>query len=360
MRIILDRYVFREFIPVWLTTCAVLFALVLASQYTRALERAADAGLPSDVVPRLALFTLAQSAAIVIPVTLVTAIVLAVGRLYHDGEITAIEASGISAVSAVRSVTMFSLGAAACLGWFTLSLSPSLARAEQTIILDALRRAQQSVLEPGHFAQIGRSALVIHIDRRDADGSLRGIFIARRSAAKWETVTASRASYRSIDGGAALALQLREGIRVEGEPGSSVARRFQFAEYNLRVPLPSVERMRSSRDSVATEDLANSARAADRAEFQWRLSVPLMCAILGLAAVPLARLKPRQGRYAAVAPALLVVFVYISFLGAARSMLAAGRLPEWPGLLYVHAAMLGILGLWLGRSSLRSALRRAL
>ena len=117
--------------------------------------------------------------------------------------------------------------------------------------------------------------------------------------------------------------------------------------------------MRSSRDVATTAELARSDRPADVAELQWRLSVPFMCAVLALAAVPLARLRPRQGRYARIGAALLLVFVYLNLIGAGRSMIAGGRLPPWPGMLWVHILMVAGLLLWFLGPALRRSLRRA-
>ena len=229
----LDRYVFREFFAHWIAAAAVLFSLVLASQFTRALERAADSGLPSEVVPRLALVTLAQSATIVLPITLVIAIVLSLGRLYYDSELTAIQSSGIGATRAARSIIVFSLVVAGLLAWFTLDIAPRLAQREQATIASALRRAQLAALEPGRFTRLGKDGGMIHIARRDADGTLRGVFLARQVEQGWQIVTADRARFQLLEQGAVMALNVSDGVRTDGTPGSGVARRVYFKDLSL-------------------------------------------------------------------------------------------------------------------------------
>jgi len=53
-------------------------------------------------------------------------------------------------------------------------------------------------------------------------------------------------------------------------------------------------------EARSTASLLDSRDASERAELHSRIAMPLMCAVLALLAVPLARLKPRQGRYARV------------------------------------------------------------
>ena len=61
--------------------------------------------------------------------------------------------------------------------------------------------------------------------------------------------------------------------------------------------------------------------------------------MMALIGVPLARLRPRQGRYARVAFAVLIFFVYIELAIAGRMWLVRGVTPGWLGLWWVHAGV---------------------
>ena len=64
-----------------------------------------------------------------------------------------------------------------------------------------------------------------------------------------------------------------------------------------------------------------------------------MCLVLTLLAVPLARLRPRQGRYSRVWLAIMVYFVYSNLISAGKVWLAHGTMPEFLGLWWTHAAV---------------------
>jgi lipopolysaccharide export system permease protein len=67
--------------------------------------------------------------------------------------------------------------------------------------------------------------------------------------------------------------------------------------------------------------------------------MPIMCLVLALLAVPLSKLKPRQGRYARVWVAVLIFFVYYNLATTGRTWLARGTLPEAVGLWWTHAVV---------------------
>jgi lipopolysaccharide export system permease protein len=79
-----------------------------------------------------------------------------------------------------------------------------------------------------------------------------------------------------------------------------------------------------------------------------------MALVLTLVAVPLSRLRPRQGRYARVGFAIVVYFVYSNLLSASKVWLEKGDLPPAVGVWWVHVAGLA-LGLYLVVREARAA-----
>jgi lipopolysaccharide export system permease protein len=80
------------------------------------------------------------------------------------------------------------------------------------------------------------------------------------------------------------------------------------------------------------------------AELEWRISLVLMVPVLVFLAIPLARVEPREGRFARIAPALLLCFLYLVLLSAAKSRIETGDLAPFPGLFWIHAAYLVLSG----------------
>jgi lipopolysaccharide export system permease protein len=350
---ILARYILREFLGNWLAVALSVSVLVLGSQLTRSLERAAEANLPSDIVLKLTLLTFLQTAQITMPLALLLAIVLTYGRLAHDGEMSAIRSSGIGPWRSARGILLFGIAAALVLGSVTLYFAPQMALREQLTLSDAYRRSQLTAFEPGRFTQLPGTGLVVHVGSVDANGGLRDVLFLQRDGKTLEVIRASRATYALDAGIRNLNLHLQQGERLTGEANAAASQRIRFAALELAVPLPSVERTRTSRDLLSTMDLLGSARREDQAELQWRGSVPVMCLLLIIVAVPLSQLRPRQGRYTRMAPALLLFFLYVNLLAATRSSIARGTFPLWPGMWAVHLSIAAAALLWFTRKRWR-------
>jgi lipopolysaccharide export system permease protein len=80
----------------------------------------------------------------------------------------------------------------------------------------------------------------------------------------------------------------------------------------------------------------------------------LMALVLTLIAVPLSRLRPRQGRYTRVGFAIVVYFVYSNLLSASKVWVEKGIVPPLLGVWWVHAAAIGF-GLYLVMRHARNA-----
>lgn len=84
------------------------------------------------------------------------------------------------------------------------------------------------------------------------------------------------------------------------------------------------------------------------AELQWRISLPLSALILTLIGMPLSKIKPRYGRYARLAPAVLLYIIYVNFLFLAKAWIKRGVLSPVLGMWWVHGLMLILAGVLIG------------
>jgi lipopolysaccharide export system permease protein len=144
---------------------------------------------------------------------------------------------------------------------------------------------------------------------------------------------------------------LYEGRRYEGIPGARNFRVIEFSEHGIPVLTPAAAKLKDDPDTKPSSELWGSTRLADVAQLQSRLSSPLLAIILTIIAVPLARLRPRQGRYARVGFAIVVYFVYSNLLAAAAVWVEKGTLSPKLGVWWVHALALALAIFLLFRDS---------
>ncbi len=109
-------------------------------------------------------------------------------------------------------------------------------------------------------------------------------------------------------------------------PGSDDFRVIEFREHGIPIATPEDVRGSPDPDTKPTPGLLGSHDPSDIAQLQFRASTPLMALVLTLVAVPLSKLRPRQGRYARVGFAIVVYFVYSNLLSAVEDMAGEERL----------------------------------
>jgi lipopolysaccharide export system permease protein len=361
---ILDRYILREVVGWWLSVSGVLLAIMLTNQVARVLERAADSQYPRGVVIELILLGALQNLTLVIPIALMLGIVLALGRLYHDSEMTAARACGAGTRVVMLPVMAFTAVLTALLAFISLQVTPAAAGRMLDLQREALRAGQFAPIGAGKFSTFGGGSTVVYAQAADNDGTLRRVFVQRTRGNVLEIALAQRATHAYSEGGDLQVITLFDGERYEGVPGERRFRIVRFAENTIPVRLPALSGGPVKMEGVPTRTLMASTDPKQRAEFHWRLALPVMGVVMALIGVPLARLRPRQGRYARVGFAILVFFLYIELAIAGKMWLERGVTPGWLGLWWVHAvvALFGsaliLVPRWLGRARYRRNMGR--
>jgi lipopolysaccharide export system permease protein len=336
---ILDRYILREVLANWAVVTGVLLVILLTNQLARVLERAAENQYPQALVLELIGLGALQNLSVLVPVGMLLGVVLAFGRLYHDSEMSAALACGLGPSRIYGPVAALALVLAGLLAWLTLDLAPDATARALSLRNEAVQSGQFSPIAPGHFRTFGGGNAVVYAEGVDAEGMLTDVFVERSRALEVEVALAARARHSVSADGMTHTITLYEGERFEGRPGSPQFRIVRFAEHVVPVRVPQIEDGISSAESAPTRELLASSDPERRAELHWRVALPVMCLVLPLLAVPLARLRPRQGRFARVWLAVLVYFAYSNLLSAGKVWLARAVLPDWLGLWWTHAAV---------------------
>lgn len=356
---ILDRYILREVVVSWLAVTGVLLAILITNQVARVLERAAESQYPRGVVFELILLGSVQNLSTIMPVALLLAIVLALGRLYHDSEMTAAQACGARTSTVLIPVLGFTGVLAVLLAFLSMQLAPAATNRMLSLRSEALRAGQFAPIAAGKFRTFGGGTTVVYAQDTEPDGTLTRVFVERDRGGHLEVALAQRATHAYSEDGNLQVITLYDGERYEGVPGERRFRIVRFAENTIPVRLPEASGGTSGLEGLSSAALLRSEDLKQRAEFHFRLAFPLMAIVLALIAVPLSRLRPRQGRYARVGFAVLIFFVYIQLTIAGRTWLARGVVPEWLGLWWVHAtvALLAcailLVPAWLARARYR-------
>lgn len=347
----LDRYLLKEVAETWLAVTGVLLVILLSNQLARVLSQAAANDFPRDVVLQLIGLTSAGYLTVVVPIGFFLAIMLTLGRLYHESEMAAIQSCGVGPGGLYRPIAYLGVFITALLLWLSFWAIPQASARAQQIRVQALQDAQFGLLEPGRFRTFGGGNVVFYAERIDDNGILHNVnvFVDRTqepdSDGELEVWVATRAEQRGA-GQADQMFVLYDGEHYKGAPGKGNWQITQFAEGGYPIRLGEIGGRAGKAGMKTTAELLQSSDLRDRAELQRRISTPLMALVLMLVAVPLAKVRPRQGRFGRIGIAILFYFIYTLLLDAARTWVEGGVVPEWLGPWWVHAIAAAI-GLWL-------------
>jgi lipopolysaccharide export system permease protein len=354
MKWTVQRYVLREVVQTWLAVTGVLVAILVSNQLSRVLGQAADNQYGRRIVFDLIALGALMNLSVIVPVGLLLAVVLTLGRMYHDSEMAALQACGFGPARLLPPLFCFAVVIAVGLAWLVFVQVPQADSEAQLLRQSAIKEARFGQLDAGRFRSFSGGDAVFYAERVDSAGVLHNVFVQRETAGRIEVALADTATYSKAAPDGAHLVTLFNGRRYEGVPGRDDFRLIEFREHGIPIATPADAAGTKDPDAKPTRELLGSYAPADIAQLQFRASTPLMALVLTLVAVPLSRLRPRQGRYGRVGFAIVVYFVYSNLLSAAKVWVEKEDLSPLVGVWWVHVAALAF-GLYLISREARTA-----
>lgn len=351
------RYLMRETFKSQIAVLAVLMTIFVSQKFVRVLADASAGEIPGEVVIQLLGLNLPALAALILPLSLFLGILLAHGRIYADHEMTVLHACGVSEWYVTRVTLVLATALALVTAALTILAVPWSLEQERRVEERARNEAGLSAIIPGRFQQASNQKAVIFVQGLTETGDLDEVFVAQNLRDENNQIIGGSVvmadTGRVVTGAdGAQNLLLNQGTRYASEQQRQELQIMAFDSYRLQIKeQESAESIRKL-EAYSMRELwaADDAQAA--AEWQWRLAIPLAMPLLTLIAVPLSRVNPRQGKFARMAPALMIYLGYFLVLMAARSAVSDGLIPSWLGLWWIHGllALFGAVLLVRGRS----------
>lgn len=351
-RNVIGRYLFFEVFRTWFVVAFVLLFLTLGLGFAKFVADAAAGRLPVDTVLLLALFSVIKNAGIVLPISVLLAVLLTLGRVCRDNEMAAMMSGGAGFGVIYRPFITLAVLVTLLAGGLSLVVAPGAAKAVNQLTRETVASALQT-LAPEKFLTLLHGQAVFYAQGRDADtGVLHDVFIQisrhdHQGQPMSTVITADSAIQRTDPDTGDQVLLLTDGWRYDGNAGQSQWRLSQFDEHGVRVQVQAGGAAESDVDTASSLALLHSGQADARAELQIRLSVPLSILILALLAMPLGRLPPRAGRYGRIIIGILLYVVYFNLLHIAKvgieDQAVGARAGVWPVHLFMLVLALGLI-----------------
>ncbi|MBS0273132.1 MAG: LPS export ABC transporter permease LptF [Proteobacteria bacterium] len=358
---IINRYLIREISKPLATILIVLVTLFASYSAAEFLSDAVNGLLPTNTIGEMIGLKALISLEVLIPVSLYISVILSFGKLYSDSEFTAMFALRVTPARIMGSVLTLSGALAVLVALLSLFARPWAYEKLHALSKQAEAFANVDNMQAGTFYIAEDGGRVIFLKHRDGPKSTASDVFVQLIYPNRTRILFARHAYQLPEAGGRDRSEIHLSDahlydigREKGQPDSVV----DAQGIILRSPDPSLEQPEYSSVSAGTETLAISSKPPDIAEFQWRLSTPLSTILLGMLAVPLSRIRPRQSRYAKMGAAALIYSGYYLLFTSARTWVQQSAVAAFPGIWWVPASLAAVVAIIWVRPYLGFELRR--
>ena len=282
---------------------------------------------------------------VLLPTTLYLSVVLVLGRLYADSEMTALFACGVGIGRVFRAVIYLSVPLAILVACLSLYVRPW--AYQQSYVLTAMAKTALDIgkWKEGNFYKIPGMNRVIYADRIEQEKKrAEGVFIQSDQGDRVQVIYAKEVQQYSDDSNGKPLLIFRDGYLYEFSRTGEQGHFMKFKQSTMSIYFGKTKPLEYKRKAAPTLKLARSNDLEDIAEYQWRLSTPISTLLLALLAIPLSRTAPRRGKYAKLVTAVLVLAVYYNTSAMAKDWVEQGVVGPVVGIWWV-VVLLAIVGL---------------
>lgn len=345
------RYINRELLSVLAVVVLVLLVVALGGRFVGYLQEAALGKYPGDSLLTIIWLRLPEFLQQLLPFAFYVALLLAVGRLHAEHEMPVLQGSGVGPARMFGWLLPVTVLVALIVAFLALVVTPRNTAQLEQFFVEQRERQEFDGVAPGVFRTLQYGKRVTYTETVSENRQQLGnVFIAERDPQRPVTVWAESGSqYVDAETGSQFLL-LENGTRYEGAIGAKDYRVVKFATLGQRLAVNPRGRIRIDVESLATQALLEEPTSAGTAELHWRLALPLLVIIGAALGVGMARVKPRQGRFARVAPGIIIFLGYYLLLVVIKDATAEGDWPVAVGAWPVHVGFV-LLALYLLRKA---------
>lgn len=360
---IISRYLNREVFTSTTAILGVLYAIFISQRVVKYLGQAANGDISGTMVWQMVGLFSPVLIGFLLPLAFFLGCLLAFSRLYVDSEMAVLRSSGVSEYQLIKMLLPIAVIIALIGGTVTLLISPWANEITYQLRDEQASKLELSMLSPGRFQTFQDGKGVVYVDEpdesqivaqdEDSSSSKLGNFflaeIAAESNGNSRLVSAKSAERFYDETQDKNFLQLNDGFVYELDENNQISKITEFEHYYARLEAEQSFVSRRKISATPTAELWAKKDSFSWAELHWRLAVPLSVPFLLLLAIPLSRVRPREGKFAKMLPALFIYIGYIIFIVVFRSWIEDEKLPGWVGYIpiYLGMALLGVRMLYL-------------
>lgn len=334
---VLDKMIVLDLLKTWSAVLLVVVIIIVSRKFIKVLAKVNEGSIANETLSSIVGLNALITANAFIPVAIFMAILMVLGRMHREHEISAIASAGGGLAMIYRAVFLLVIPLSIIAGGCSMIATPWAEAKIKALLHEDKKAADIRGLAAGQFSEYRQGELVFYTAGIDADQRMNAIFVQNRVGGNLGVVNAKHGRIKKLPGGTYLVLE--QGERVQGTPGALDFVIENFAEYAIRIEQTSTT-LRQKREAIPSATLWAAGELPDLAELQKRLSMPLAVVFLSFLAIPLAKLSPRGGVYGSLAAALAVYFIFGNLLRINHSWVVSEIIPVWLGYFWIYLILL--------------------
>ncbi|MDN3649325.1 LPS export ABC transporter permease LptF [Reinekea marina] len=337
-RMVLAKYISKQVLMPTAAVTSVALLLFTSTRFVRILEDTNGTELFSDLLYILVL-SVPSYFVEVLPLGLFLGVLLGIGQMYAEHEMTAILSTGIP-FTRIRNTLLF-LGFVGCvmLWGITLFIAPSTSKVALEHQREISNRNPFDLLKAGEFNQLGSSDDVFYLENAQTTGNpIENIFMAQPS--KGIFIWSDSGELINING--QRYFKLENGTLLEGIFDSTQSNYTTFQRYAFLLPEVGEKRYRLQSATMTNRELIESKRQWELTEFLYRIGYPPIMIVMAMLGLSFAKTNPREGKFKMLLPALLCYSFYTLMLSASIRPVYRGEASFFQVYWWVHLLFLFI------------------
>jgi lipopolysaccharide export system permease protein len=343
---VLDKMIAVDLLKTLLAVWSVIVVIIVSRQFIRILDKAIEGQVSNQTLTTvLGLKTIIASATF-LPAALFMAVLMVLGKMYRDQEMSAVASAGGGAGTIYRSIFLMVFPVSVLAAGLSFYVSPWAEGLMEELMHQDKESADLRGVAAGKFSEYSQGDLVFYVEKIDDDKTMHQVFVQHRQGNRLAIINAELGRMKDLPDGRYVILE--DGERIQGQPGTVNYVLEHFSEYAVRMDNKE-SAATFGKESVASDTLASSGQVTDIAELQRRFSVPMGILLLSFIAVPLAQMSPRGGVYGNMLVGFLIYFSYGNLIRVSQSWVMTQTIPAWLGVFGVNTLLLLIGGILLAR-----------
>ena len=389
----IDRYLLGEILGPFLIGLLIYTFIMLIDFFFDSAEMIIRRGVEPSQVGKLLFYYLPSTLVLTLPMALLFGILVAMGRLAGDSELTALRSGGLSLWRLLRPIVFFSAALTLVTGYLTLSFLPRGNSALNDLRMDILTSSITKHVDARVFYEEFQGLILYVFDAPPDEDRWKGVFLA-------STKPGTRGEVRFAESGEIradpedrerLLLHLENVLTHEVDlvkPDNYRTSHYRAVDMVLEDPYATDKeearrrRYKSLRELTVPElrqrlvqpELPPQLRNKARVEIHKKFSIPFACLVFGLLGLPLGFNRQHSGKATGFVMSIGVIFVYWFLISNGEKAAQEGSLAPWlsmwlPNLVFLVLAVVLLarknrdrsllphrLDLW-GRSVVGAAMR---